>query len=222
MTFVSRRIGWAAAPERSWATGPFNNQHLLSCCRHLADRVLEPAGSTLSQDIATVGREFDRVMADRTVAEAIAAGAEPWPVLAPRLLDLLLGTAETALATDPSLTALIADTVLRAQRDCLPAWRLRARANEQWGDLNSAIAAHEEYLARTPQPSRDQAPFPTPQTPRDHARFPAPSTDSTDSTGSTDSERLGVAGQVSSLRALRDARAAVADALIDAHDNDAG
>jgi hypothetical protein len=130
---------------------PIDNQSLISCCRHLAARN-QPSGGMgerLRRDLTAVGLEFDRVLVDPSTAIAIRAGGQPWPVIAPRLRDLLLTAADSALTTDPSLTGLIADTVLLAQRGSRAAWRLRAQAHEQWGDLSSAVDAHEEYLART-------------------------------------------------------------------------
>lgn len=187
MSFFTRRAGLPAPSGPSTpAVVVIDNQPLISCCRHLADRARARAGADhddqLQRDLIAVGLEFDRVQADPPLATAIHEGDQPWPNLARPLLDLLLATAATALTTDPSLTGLIADTVLRARRGSRAAWRLRAQAHEQWGDLNSAIAAHEEYLART------------------------------------EVDKLGVTTLVTGLRGLRDARVALASALIDAHD----
>jgi hypothetical protein len=121
-----------------------DNQPLITCCRHLASR--SEADADLQRQLLAVELEFERVLAEPGPGEAIRSGEQAWPVAAPHLLNLLLAAAGTALTSDPSLTALIADTVLRARRGSRAAWRLRALAHEQWGDLGSAIDAHEEYL----------------------------------------------------------------------------
>jgi hypothetical protein len=152
MSFFTRRSGPPAASPAG-IPAPIDNQPLIACCRHLADRArardADPATDKLQHDLLAVGLEFDRMLADPQTATEILAGDRPWPVAAPHLLNLLLAAAGSALVTDPSLTGLIADTVLLTRRGSRAAWRLRAQAHEQWGDLNSAIAAHEEYLART-------------------------------------------------------------------------
>jgi hypothetical protein len=217
MTFPARRFG---RPTRSGpdsrTTAPIDNQPLIACCQHLAvrklryeqtrdqarEQALSQAGNPkaaaavldkaaleaddkLLRDLTAVGLQFDRLLADPRAAVALRAGDKPWPVIAPQLLELLLAAAGSALATDPSLTGLIADTVLLTRRGSRAAWRLRALAHEQWGDLHSAIQAHQEYLART------------------------------------DIDKLGVGAVVRALRELREARVALAAALIDAHDDDA-
>ncbi|HST86233.1 MAG TPA: hypothetical protein VLL08_31135 [Kineosporiaceae bacterium] len=217
MTFPTRRFGRPTmSGPHSRSTAPIDNQPLIACCRHLAFRVLAyeqsrdqareqalsltgnpqvaavvldkaalEADDTLHRDLTAVGLQFDRLLADPRAAGALHAGDKPWPVIAPQLLDLLLVAAGSALATDPSLTGLIADTVLLTRRGSRAAWRLRALAHEQWGDLHSAVQAHQEYLART------------------------------------DIDKLGVGAVVSTLGELRDARVALAAALIDAHDDGA-
>jgi hypothetical protein len=149
MSFLARRLGLpAVSGPRAKPVTPADNAPLINCCRHLA---AQAAGldDPLRRQLLAVDREFTRVLADPQTRTALESGAEPWPVLAPHLLDLLLIAGAGALSTEPSLTALIADTVLRVRRGSRAAWRLRAQAHEQWGDLNLAIAAHEEYLART-------------------------------------------------------------------------
>jgi hypothetical protein len=124
-----------------------DNQPLISCCRHLADRAARPeTDAALRRNLVAVATEFDRVLSDPSVAEPLRSGERPWPVAAPRLLNLLLAAADSALISDPSLTALIADTVLMGRRGSRAAWRLRALAHEQWGDLGAAIDAHQQYL----------------------------------------------------------------------------
>ena len=218
MTFPTRRFGRPTSGLRPRASTPINNQPLIACCQHLGVRNLarnlareqirdqareQPAGNSpaasvvvglaaavaaddaLDRDLTAVGLEYDRLMADPRTAGALQAGDKPWPVIAPHLLELLMAAADSALSTDPSLTGLIADTVLLTRRGSRAAWRLRALAHEQWGDLNSAVQAHQEYLART------------------------------------DVDTLGIDAVVSGLRELRDARVALAAALIDAHDDGA-
>jgi hypothetical protein len=149
MSFLARRLGLPpVSGPRPKPVTPADNAPLINCCRHLAAQA-PSLNDRLRQDLLAVDQEFSRVLADPPTRTALESGAEPWPVLAPHLLDLLLVAAATALTTDPSLTGLIADTVLRVRRGSRAAWRLRAQAHEQWGDLNLAIAAHEEYLART-------------------------------------------------------------------------
>jgi hypothetical protein len=154
MSFFTRR---AAGPTLSVSglevIHRTDNQPLITCCRHLADRAGRGEGAgrgepdaLLQQHLMAVATEFDRVFAEPGLGEAIRNGDQPWPVGAPRLLNLMLAAAGTALTSDPSLTALIADTVLRARRGSRAAWRLRALAHEHWGDLGSAIDAHQEYL----------------------------------------------------------------------------
>ena len=147
MSFFTRRDGLPASG--SGVDVPADNQPLISCCRHLAYRLapIEVPATRLERDLAAIGQEYARVMADPAAATAIRSGARPWPTVAPHLLDLLLDAAGHALTADPSLTALIADTVLRVRPGSRVAWRLRAQAHERWGDLDSAIAAHQKYLA---------------------------------------------------------------------------
>jgi hypothetical protein len=189
MSFSTRRFGEPAALGlRSVPDRPADNAPLIACCRHLAHQLVpEPVGALtrLQRDLVAVGQEFDRVLADPGSASVIRSGVRPWPEVTPHLLELLLVAAGHALAGDPSLTALIADTVLRAQRSNRAAWRLRAQAHERWGDLTAAIAAHQEYLDRT-------------------------------ETGHADT--VDVVAAVVTLREQRDARVALASALLDAHD----
>ncbi len=198
MSFLARPVDvpTTSGPHLQTIT-PIDNQPLITCCRHLAHRNearrATPGSDPLEQDLTAVGLEFDRVLADPATADALHAADLPWPVLAPQLLKLLLTAADSALATDPSLTGLIADTVLLIQRDCREAWRLRALAHEQWGDLNSAVKAHEEYLFQTDLQTDAQ----------------------------TDVDDLGIGDRVIRLRRVRDDRAALAAALIDAHDSGA-
>lgn len=183
MSFFTRRVGPHAPSGTGTHPRVVDNQPLITCVRHLARRrSAGVADEHLEQDLAAIGTEFDRLLADPVTATAIHDDDRPWPQLAPHLLDLMLAAAGRALATDPSLTGLIADTVLLARRGSRAAWRLRAQAHEQWGDLTAAIAAHEEYLVRT------------------------------------DLDKLGVSTVVTALRGQRDARVALAAALIDADD----
>lgn len=154
MSFARRIARLAVSGSRSrTAKPPIDNQPLITCCHHLSTRNNAAADTKatekLRRDLTAVGLEFDRVMADPRAAAAIQNGEKSWPEVAPRLLELLLAAGGSALATDPSITGLIADTVLLARRGSRASWRLRAQAHEQWGDLTSAINAHEEYLART-------------------------------------------------------------------------
>jgi hypothetical protein len=149
MSFFTRRgAAPATCDSRLEVIRRADNEPLLSCCRHLADRALRTElDPTLRRRLAVVTIEFDRVLAEPELNRLIRSGEQPWPVAAPQLLSLLLAAAGAALTKNPSLTGLIADTVLRARRGSRAAWRLRALAHEQWGDLSSAIDAHEEYLA---------------------------------------------------------------------------
>src|SRR4051794_31590304 len=106
------------------------NESLAGCCRRLAARAAEiaalPAGSRLHRDLVAVAAEYERLLADPAVGPAIRTGEQAWPDVAGTLLDPLLTAAGTALRGEPDLTALIADTVLRARPGSRAAWRLRA------------------------------------------------------------------------------------------------
>jgi len=178
MSFITRR-GTAPGLEviRTTDNGP-----LLVCCQHLAiraqrlhsidrladrrtwaDRWVDPldpvreaeATDRLQQHLAVLLEEFETALADPVAGSAITGSTRPWPDAAPRLLELMLTAGTAALATEPSLAALIADTVLLSRRGSRAAWRLRARAHEQWGDLGTAITAHQRYLSLLgPDPDR--------------------------------------------------------------------
>lgn len=177
LSFLTRRL--ATSGQRVDPDLTADGDPLARCCEHLADRATapdQPAGTeaagteaarteatgteatgteaartdpALLEALVAVGTEYGRLQDDPSTAAALLDGARPWPEVAPVLLDRLLAAAAAALATDPGLTVTIADTVLDARRGSRAAWRLRAQAHEQSGDLAPAIEGHAQYLART-------------------------------------------------------------------------
>jgi hypothetical protein len=87
-------------------------------------------------------------MAEEAAGRDVVTGRSSWTDVAPKLQERFMHVGQTALATQPEISLRIADTVLAARSNSRAAWRLRARALEELGDLAGAIQAHEAYLSR--------------------------------------------------------------------------
>lgn len=133
--------------------GKSANHELLDCCRELGDQSrklnasLHSDSMALAQSIATLLQEFARTMAT-DAGLAIVTGSSRWTDVSPQLQEQLMAVGQKALSTEPEISLRIADTVLAARSNSRAAWRLRARALEELGDLVGAIKAHEGYLSR--------------------------------------------------------------------------
>jgi hypothetical protein len=129
------------------------NRALLDCCRDLTEQSrklntsLNDDSLALASAISALLQEFTVTMAEGG-GKAIVTGKSSWTDVAPRLQERFMTVGQTALATQPDISLRIADTVLAARANSRAAWRLRARALEELGDLAGAIEAHEAYLSR--------------------------------------------------------------------------
>jgi hypothetical protein len=130
------------------------NRALLECCRDLTeqsrklDTSLRTESVTLASAISALLQEFALTMATEPDGRAIVTGRSSWTDVAPKLQEEFMRVGQTALSTQPDISLRIADTVLAARANSRAAWRLRARALEELGDLAGAIQAHEAYLSR--------------------------------------------------------------------------
>ena len=128
------------------------NRALLDCCRDLTEqsRKLDPSlradSVALASAISALLQEFAVTMATEPAGMAIVTGRSAWTDAAPKLQERFMHVGQTALTTQPAISLRIADTVLAARGNSRAAWRLRARALEELGDLVGAIDAHENYL----------------------------------------------------------------------------
>jgi hypothetical protein len=130
------------------------NRALLDCCRDLSEQSRKLTTSlgadavALASAISALLQEFALTMATEPAGKAIVTGKSSWTDVAPKLQERFMTVGTTALTTQPDISLRIADTVLSARVNSRAAWRLRARALEELGDLTGAIEAHEAYLSR--------------------------------------------------------------------------
>jgi hypothetical protein len=130
------------------------NRALLECCRDLTEQSrklntsLRADSVALASAISALLQEFALTMATEPAGKAIVTGKSSWTDVAPKLQERFMHVGQTALTTQPDISLRIADTVLAARANSRAAWRLRARALEELGDLAGAIEAHEAYLSR--------------------------------------------------------------------------
>jgi hypothetical protein len=128
------------------------NRSLLDCCRDLTEQSRKLGTSLRADSVALASaisgllQEFAVTMATEPAGSAIVTGRSSWTDAAPKLQERFMHVGQTALATQPDISLRIADTVLAARANSRAAWRLRARALEELGDLAGAIGAHEAYL----------------------------------------------------------------------------
>jgi hypothetical protein len=133
---------------------PPANRELLDCVADLTEQgrklgtSLRPDAVTLAAAINALLQELALTMAEEPAGRAVVTGRSSWTDVAPKLQERFMHVGQTALATRPEISLRIADTVLAARANSRAAWRLRARALEELGDLAGAIEAHEAYLSR--------------------------------------------------------------------------
>jgi hypothetical protein len=129
------------------------NRELFDCVRDLTAESrklgtsLRPVAVALAGAITALLQELATTMADES-GRALVTGRSAWTDVAPKLQERFMHVGQTALPTRPEVSLRIADTVLAARSNSRAAWRLRARALEELGDLAGAIQAHEAYLSR--------------------------------------------------------------------------
>jgi hypothetical protein len=130
------------------------NRELLDCCRDLTEqsRKLDTSLGTdalaLSSAVSVLLQELALTLAAEPEGTAIVTGRTLWTDAAPQLQDRFMSVGKRALGTQPEISLRIADAVLAARPNSRAAWRLRALALEELGELSDAIDAHEAYLSR--------------------------------------------------------------------------
>jgi hypothetical protein len=130
------------------------NRELLDCCRDLTeqsrklDTSLGADAQVLSSAVSGLLQELALTLAAEPEGTAIVTGRTLWTDAAPRLQDRFMSVGQRALTTQPEISLRIADAVLAARPNSRAAWRLRALALEELGELAAAIEAHEAYLSR--------------------------------------------------------------------------
>ena len=130
------------------------NRELLDCVRDLTEQSRKLGTSlgaeavALSSAVSVLLQELALTLAAEPEGTAIVTGRSLWTDVAPSLQERFMRVGQGALGTQPEISLRIADAVLAARPNSRAAWRLRALALEELGELAGAIEAHEAYLSR--------------------------------------------------------------------------